>query len=95
MGDTNMAVRREALERLGGFTGSKAIRSYADWELLLRASLLGMRVEAVPVPLFLKRDRARNISRKDMGGDGGRDFDDKVRNRAQPRRAAVRSPTRG
>ena len=75
MGDTNMIVKKTAFDAIGGFTDSKAIKSYADWELLLRASLYGLQVEAVPVPLFLKRDRSDNISRRDMNDT--RDFDDK------------------
>ena len=70
-----MIVKKTAFDAIGGFTDSKAIKSYADWELLLRASLYGLQVEAVPVPLFLKRDRSDNISRRDMNDT--RDFDDK------------------
>ena len=82
MGDTNMIVKKTSFDRIGGFTDSKTIKSYADWELLLRASLHEMKVETVPVPLFLKRDRSTNISRKDM--NDSRDFDDKVCENVRP-----------
>ena len=74
MGDTNMIVKKSSFERIGRFTKSATMQSYADWELLLRASSFNLKVESVPIPLFLKRDRSNNIMRT---MDDNLDFNDK------------------
>merc|ERR1711988_81405 len=74
MGDTYMIVKKTSFEHIGGFSKSLTMQSYADWELLLRASMFNLKVESVPMPLFLKRDRSNNLM---SAMDNDSDFDRK------------------
>ncbi|MFL1461274.1 glycosyltransferase [Roseococcus sp. DSY-14] len=50
LGDAGFLIRREALERLGGFTTDRA--AFEDWELLLRAALAGLDILCLPLALY-------------------------------------------
>lgn len=53
MGDANMFMRRDAWDRMGGFTPDRAY--FEDWEFLQEASLAGLRVECLPEILYCYR----------------------------------------
>ncbi len=77
-GDAHALFRRDALERLGGFSEDFGV-GHEDWELLARATLSGMTVLAVPEPLFWYRISPDSMlrTRRDPDGDllrGGRPF---------------------
>ena len=50
-GDANSLFKREAFQRLGGFTEDYGV-GHEDWEIFARASLAGLDVSVVPAPLF-------------------------------------------
>ena len=52
-GDANMFMRREAWERMGGFTLDRAY--FEDWEFLQAAALAGLHLECLPEILFCYR----------------------------------------
>jgi hypothetical protein len=53
-GDAHACIRRDALERLGGFSEDHGV-GHEDWELFARATIHGMKVLSVPEPLFWYR----------------------------------------
>jgi glycosyltransferase involved in cell wall biosynthesis len=53
-GDANALYRRQAFERLGGFTEDYGI-THEDWEFFCRATLEGLKIVTVPEPLFWYR----------------------------------------
>lgn len=53
MGDANMFMRRDAWDRMGGFTRDRAY--FEDWEFLQAASLAGLHVECLPEILYCYR----------------------------------------
>lgn len=53
-GDAHALVRREAFNKLGGFSELKGV-GWEDWELFLRAHMAGMKIGLVPEPLFRYR----------------------------------------
>jgi len=53
MGDANMFMRRDAWDRMGGFTRDRAY--FEDWEFLQAAALSGLRVECLPEILYCYR----------------------------------------
>ncbi|MBB3898991.1 glycosyltransferase [Roseococcus suduntuyensis] len=53
MGDANMFMRRDAWDRMGGFTRDRAY--FEDWEFLQAASLAGLHVECLPELLYCYR----------------------------------------
>ncbi|MDR3449154.1 MAG: glycosyltransferase family A protein [Alphaproteobacteria bacterium] len=63
MGDTNSLFRREPFLKLGGFQGDRAM-IFEDFDLFLRASLAGYRIDVIPEILVLYR---RNHSSRSMG----------------------------
>ncbi|OCX74193.1 hypothetical protein A6M23_06380 [Acidithiobacillus thiooxidans] len=53
-GDANALVHRDTFVSLGGFTEDRA--GHEDWEFFSRASLAGIKLVAVPEPLFWYRN---------------------------------------
>ncbi len=53
-GDANALIKKDVLEKLGGFTIDWGV-GHEDWELFARASLAGYRVEVVPEVLYRYR----------------------------------------
>ncbi|WP_206931174.1 glycosyltransferase [Roseococcus thiosulfatophilus] len=53
MGDANMFMRRDAWDRMGGFTRDRAY--FEDWEFLQAAALAGLKVECLPEILYCYR----------------------------------------
>jgi glycosyltransferase involved in cell wall biosynthesis len=62
-GDANALVRRDVLEKLGGFTEEYGV-SYQDWEFFARAALAGYSVVCVPEPLIWYRVSADSVMRR-------------------------------
>ncbi len=46
-GSTNALVRRDAFEKIGGFS-DEAVSTLDDWELFSKAALMGLRIETMP-----------------------------------------------
>jgi glycosyltransferase involved in cell wall biosynthesis/GT2 family glycosyltransferase len=46
-GSTNALVRRDAFDKIGGFS-DEAVSTLDDWELLSKAALMGLRIETMP-----------------------------------------------
>ena len=61
-GDANMLITREAFEKIGGFTEDFG-RGHEDWELLARASALGIHQELANRPYFWYRVAATSMLR--------------------------------
>jgi GT2 family glycosyltransferase len=59
-GDANAFIRRQAFDRLGGFTEDYGV-SGEDWELLARAVLAGLQVEVVPEALVGYRQNPQGM----------------------------------
>jgi O-antigen biosynthesis protein len=53
LGDANMFMRRDAWDRMGGFTRDRAY--FEDWEFLQAAALSGLHVECLPEILYSYR----------------------------------------
>ncbi|MCB0190910.1 MAG: glycosyltransferase [Anaerolineae bacterium] len=53
-GDANALYKREAFDKLGGFTEDFGV-THEDWELFCRASIEGVDIVCVPEPLFWYR----------------------------------------
>ncbi|MCB0208446.1 MAG: glycosyltransferase [Anaerolineae bacterium] len=53
-GDANALYKRQAFDKLGGFTEDYGI-THEDWELFCRASIEGVEIVCVPEPLFWYR----------------------------------------
>lgn len=52
-GKANLCIRRsKALEMGGHNTGDRSRSPYVDWNLFYRASLAGLKIEIVPLPLY-------------------------------------------
>jgi O-antigen biosynthesis protein len=54
-GSTNSLVRRDAFEAIGGFS-DEAVSTIDDWELLAKASLLGLRIDTMPEAFVWERE---------------------------------------
>lgn len=52
-GDANMFMRRDAWDRMDGFTADRAY--FEDWEFLMQATLAGLHLECLPEILFCYR----------------------------------------
>lgn len=61
LGDTNMLIRAEVFEALGGFTEEYGV-GHEDRELLTRAVLQGFRLEVVPEALFWYRHSSESLT---------------------------------
>ena len=61
-GDANGMWRTDSLRRLGGWPEDEGL-SVSDWELYARAHVLGLSVEAVPIPLYWYRTSAGSMAR--------------------------------
>lgn len=46
-GSTNALVRRDAFEKIGGFS-DEAVSTLDDWEIFSKAALMGLRIETMP-----------------------------------------------
>jgi glycosyltransferase involved in cell wall biosynthesis/GT2 family glycosyltransferase len=54
-GSTNALVRRDAFEKIGGFS-DEAVSTLDDWELLSKAALMGLRIETMPEVYLWQRE---------------------------------------
>ncbi|MGN7805319.1 glycosyltransferase [Ensifer sp. 22521] len=78
-GDANALIKRSVFAKLGGFTELRGV-GFEDWELFLRAHLMGYKLGIVPEPLFHYRvssggmlatgDTAQNFQRIFEAVDG-------------------------
>jgi glycosyltransferase involved in cell wall biosynthesis/GT2 family glycosyltransferase len=58
-GSTNALVRRDAFDKVGGFS-DEAVSTLDDWEFLSKAALMGLRIETMPeVFLWHREDQDR------------------------------------
>ncbi|MGH7840765.1 MAG: glycosyltransferase, partial [Candidatus Binataceae bacterium] len=58
-GSTNALIRRDAFEKIGGFS-DEAVSSLDDWELFSKAALMGLRIETMPeVYVWHREDQDR------------------------------------
>jgi hypothetical protein len=67
LGPSGAAMRRgmsrEAFELIGGFAEDYG-NAHGDWELYTRAAVLGLRIEAIPLPLFWYRVGSDSMMRQ-------------------------------
>ena len=54
-GSTNALVRRDAFDKIGGFS-DEAVSTLDDWELLSKAALMGLRIETMPEVFIWHRE---------------------------------------
>jgi glycosyltransferase involved in cell wall biosynthesis/GT2 family glycosyltransferase len=54
-GSTNALVRRDAFEKIGGFS-DEAVSTLDDWELFSKAALMGLRIETMPEVYVWQRE---------------------------------------
>jgi len=54
-GSTNALVRRDAFEKIGGFS-EEAVSSIDDWEFLAKAALMGLSIETMPEVFVWQRE---------------------------------------
>jgi len=54
-GSTNSLVRSDAFDAIGGFS-DESVSSIDDWELLAKASLLGLRIDTMPEAFIWERE---------------------------------------
>jgi hypothetical protein len=66
-GDSNAALRTEALRSAGGFEEDRACAGWEDWMTFVRLVNAGRRVEVIPEPLFWYRVRAGGQLREASG----------------------------
>ncbi len=61
-GDANMIISRKAFEEIGGFTEDRYV-GFEDYELFVRLSLNGHKIDVIPEYLFYYRQRADGMLR--------------------------------
>ncbi len=66
-GDATAIYKRSVFERIGGFHEIHGV-AYEDWQLHLRASLEGLTLLSLPLPLFWYRVTPNSISRSTSHG---------------------------
>lgn len=54
-GSTNALMRRDAFDKIGGFS-DEAVSTLDDWELLSKAALMGLRIETMPEVFIWHRE---------------------------------------
>jgi glycosyltransferase involved in cell wall biosynthesis len=62
LGDANFIVRREAFEKLGGFSEDRDL-AYEDWEFLLKLVVNGFVMDVIPEALFHYRKQPSSMVR--------------------------------
>lgn len=61
-GDAHACFTRAALEKIGGFTEDYGV-GHEDWEIFAHGTLMGLRIQYVPKPLFWYRESSDSMLR--------------------------------